>query len=330
MIVAGAGIIGLACAWRLALKGVPVVVFDAREAAAEASWAAAGMLAPGGEISEDSPLARMALASLAQYADFVSELKAASGLPIDYRACGAVEVALTQPETEALDHRARLQSHLGIASEAVAWPDVPYARFFPADALVDPREVTAALRLACTRAGVVIREHEPVLEILEAGSGVRTFRGVYSGDGVLIAAGAWSSGLRQGLPVTTPVRGHLISYNAAPALLGPILRHKQTYLLQRTSGTLIAGTSTEFAGFDRTLDAAVVAGIHDRARSLLPDLSQMEPAAAWNGFRPGIESELPAIGRLDGTSIWTAFGHYRNGILLAPETARRVADIVPA
>src|SRR5271168_73926 len=98
MIVAGAGIIGLSCAWRLAQKGIPVTIFDAREAGAEASWAGAGMLSPGGEVSEDSRLARMALESLAQYPGFVKELEEDSGLSIDYRRCGAVERAFTEQE----------------------------------------------------------------------------------------------------------------------------------------------------------------------------------------------------------------------------------------
>ena len=46
------------------------------------------------------------------------------------------------------------------------------------------------------------------------------------------------------------------------------------------------------------------------------------------GFGPGIETGNPAVGRREGTAIWTAFGHYRNGILLAPETARIIAESV--
>src|SRR5580693_4315813 len=91
MIVAGAGIIGLSCAWRLALCKIPVTVFDAGEAGREASWAGAGMLSPGGEMDVASPLAEMALASLKMYPEFVEALRDASGLPIDYQRCGAVE-----------------------------------------------------------------------------------------------------------------------------------------------------------------------------------------------------------------------------------------------
>jgi glycine oxidase len=184
----------------------------------------------------------------------------------------------------------------------------------------------AALRKACMRSGVSIHEHEPVLEIFPDGSGVRTARASYRDDGVLLAAGAWSSDLAPGLklPLTTPVRGHLIAYKAEAGMLRTILRHDHTYLLQRDSGSLIAGSSTEHVGFDRAIDDSVVRAIHARASRLLPALAGMSPVERWNGFRPGIEGGVPAIGRIEGTAILTAFGHYRNGILLAPDTALRI------
>ena len=332
MIVAGAGIIGLSCAWRLARCKIPVTVFDAREAGREASWAGAGMLAPGGEMDEGSPLIAMALGSLAMYPEFVEALREASGVAIDYQRCGAVELAFDDREAGELERRAARQSAIGIRSEPACHPGSVAARFYPDDALVNPRDVMAALRKACLHSGVSIREHEPVVEIFPDGSGVRTTQAQYRDDGVLIAAGAWSGqlGVRFRTPATTPVRGHLIAYQAPTGMLGTILRHENTYLLQRDSGSLIAGSSTEHAGFDRAIDESVVRAIHTRAARLLPALAAMEPAERWNGFRPGIEGGMPAIGRIEGTAIWTAFGHYRNGILLAPDTARRIEQLVLA
>src|SRR5580658_6513299 len=112
MIVAGAGIIGLSCAWRLAQKGVKVRIFESRQASREASWAGAGMLAPGGELDEASELTRMALDSLRQYPDFVAELQELSGLSIDYQRCGAIELALTEEEAGALENRALHQTDI--------------------------------------------------------------------------------------------------------------------------------------------------------------------------------------------------------------------------
>jgi glycine oxidase len=324
MIVAGAGIIGLSCAWQLAHCKIPVTVFDAGEAGGEASWAGAGMLAPGGEMVGASPLTEMGLSALKMYPDFVQALREASGLPIDFQRCGAVEIALDDREAEDLERRAGRQSAMGIRSESTRHAGSVAARFYPDDALVNPRDVMAALRIACLRCGVSIHEHEPVVEIFPDGSGVRTNLAGYRDDGVLIAAGAWSSCLAPGLPTTTPVRGHLVAYHAKAGMLGTILRHDHTYLLQRDSGSLIAGSSTEHVGFDRTIDESVVRAIHARASRLMPALAGMSPVESWNGFRPGIEGGVPAIGRIEGTAMLTAFGHYRNGILLAPDTARRI------
>ena len=336
MIVAGAGIIGLSCAWRLAQKGVKVRIFESGQASREASWAGAGMLAPGGELDEASPLTRMALDSLRQYPEFIAELQELSGLPIDYQRCGAIEPAFTEAEAEALESRALHQSGIGIRSEPMTYKNSISARFYPDDQLVAPREVTNALRIACLRAGVLIQEHEAVTGLLQDGSGVRTNRGEYPDDSVLIAAGAWSSnllsalrpGLPAGLPTVTPVRGHLISYRPERPLIGSILRHRNTYLLQRRDTELIAGSSTEYVGFDRAIDEQTVIDIQSRAAQLLPDLAALTPADRWNGFRPGIQGGIPVVGRIEGTNIWTAYGHYRNGILLAPETARMIAESV--
>jgi glycine oxidase len=329
MIIAGAGIIGLTCAWRLSLCKIPVTIFDAGPAGREASWAGAGMLAPGGEMEEASPLTEMALQSLALYPQYVEELREASGLPIDYRCCGAIEVALTGAEAEQLVHRSARQAALGIRSEPASFACSVSARFFPDDAIVNPRDIVTALCTVCERSGVTIREHERVLEILPDGSGVKTSKGSYEDDGVLICAGAWSSELFQAaLPAATPVRGHLISWKAEAGRLETILRHQNTYLLQRENGSLVAGASTEQVGFDRTIDEGTVRSIHARASKLLPWLAAMEPAERWLGFRPGIAGGIPAIGRVNGTRIWTAYGHYRNGILLAPDTAHRIVESV--
>lgn len=287
------------------------------------------MLAPGGEVDALSPLLRMALSSLEQYPGFVAELQEISEISIDYQRCGAIEVALSSAEADALEDRAFRQQALGIHSESITYNGSVSARFFPGDQLVDPRTVTAALGVACLRAGVRIYQNQPVMGIRPDGSGVMTQSGEYRDEGVLIAAGAWSSALLPGLPATMPVRGHLVSYDTnRKKLLDTILRHNGTYLLQRRGGALVAGSSTEHVGFDREIDESIVADIGVRASRLLPALAGSVPISRWNGFRPAVSGEEPVIGRIHGTSIWTAFGHYRNGILLAPETARMIVELV--
>lgn len=325
--IVGAGIIGLGCAWRLAQRGAEVIAIDAREAGREASWAAAGMLAPGGEFFESSPLAALALRSLGMYADFVRELEEESRVTIDFRHSGAVEVAYSDAEASALEVRAAAQATCGIPSEAFTYEGRP-ARFFPDDAMVDPRDLTRALRIACQRRGVNLLEEEPVTKISPDGR-VWTANGVHAGSMTLVTAGAWSSQLLAGLPgnppAVVPLRGHLVSWPLRPGLLEPILRHGSTYLLQRRSGVLLAGATKEYVGFDRTLDEAAVASLQASAGELLPVLAGQIPTERWNGFRPYVEGEMPFISQLGESCVWAAYGHYRNGILLAPETISRVA-----
>ncbi len=326
--IAGGGIIGLSCAWRLAQRGWQVTVFDAGRIANEASHAAAGMLAPGGEIDSDAALAAMALRSLRMYPEFVRDLEVESGFSVEYRPCGAIEIPVNEQALPALREKAARQAAIGIHSETHIYKGGAALRY-PFDASVDPLSVNEALAAACRERGVSVREHETVDEIVDDGRGVRTLHGTTACDHVLIAAGAWSSSLMPGLPRSYPVRGHLLYFEMEPGLVPSILRSGHTYVLQRESGGVIAGSSMEQVGYDRTPDPAVLSDIHRRAATLVPELADLTPIDSWIGFRPAVDG-APVIGRVDRTQVWTAYGHFRNGILLAPETAERIAEDITA
>jgi glycine oxidase len=335
VIIIGAGIIGASIAWRLAQAGASVTLLDAGVLGGEASWAGAGMLAPGGEIAERTAWAQFALDSLAQYSRFVEELSAYA--PIDHRACGSLEIARTAAEWADLQRRRAAQAALGIvARPADPPPGAAGALYYPDDALVDPRDVTRALRCACAAHQVQICEQRRVLEIrLTDRVEVETDAGPLSAAAGVLAAGAWSGeipvtcrGERVPIPASFPVRGHLLGYRMAAGSLGPILRHGHTYVMQRSSGFTIAGTSSETVGFDRNLDPAVIAAIHTRACELLPGLRSAGEPQAWLGFRPATQDFELCLGRLNAFPLWLAYGHYRNGILLAPATAARVTRLI--
>ena len=304
--VLGGGIIGMSIAWRMAQSGMQVTVFDAgRIGGSErgvASWAGAGMLAPGGEVEGSSKWAELAVESLRIYPDFVGELQEESGAQIDFRQCGAIE-------RDPIPGRAEAQRKLGIRSERISDRDI----FYPDDAIVNPRDVVQALRVACQHRGVNFRENEAVHSVQGP---------------VVIAAGAWASSIETPVPIppSFPIKGHLVSYRMPPGSLGSILRSGHTYILQRWNGVTIAGSSTERIGFDHVLNQEIVAEIDRRARNLFPQLP--EPESAWFGFRPATESLQPEIRRLPGTDIFLAYGHYRNGILLAPITANLQMDLL--
>jgi len=310
IVVVGAGIIGTSIARRLALAGRRVRLIDAHEAGRGATHAAAGMLAPGGEFETDSVWLRLAMRSLALYPAWIRELSEETGLEIDYRVCGAVQYG------EDLAERCQRQRPLGIACEMRG-----DTAFYPGDGVVDPRDVFRALIASCRRLGVEVVEGQPVERIDDS-------------DGpVVIAAGAWSGsipafsgGRRVALPRTTPMKGHLIGYSLEPGLLPHIVRSGHTYIVQRASGFTIAGSTSEDRGFDASVDPAVCARLRERAERLWPELRGHELVDAWTGFRPLCETGEPAIGRVEGTQIWTAYGHYRNGILLAPVTEDAVSE----
>ncbi|HWB84174.1 MAG TPA: FAD-dependent oxidoreductase [Bryobacteraceae bacterium] len=340
-IVVGAGIIGGSIAWRLSQLGLRVCLVDAGRVGGEASWAGAGMLAPGGEIEERTPWADFAVESLRLYPRFIEELEAESGLSIDYQRLGAVEVVVSPEATIQFEARARLQAELGIPSfplgarqmaerVPLARKEVAAVRFYPEDAIVDPRDVMHALHAACLRRGVEIREGWRVDSIRPEPSSVEVISGnsVLRSTAAVLAAGAWSSQIAAegfSLPVSFPVRGHLIGFYLEPGSLGPILRSGHTYMVQRANGFTIAGSTQERVGFNRTPDPALFAAIHQRAAELIPLLAGRAPDESWIGFRPALESGSPAIGRLEDTALWLAYGHFRNGILLAPATAGRMA-----
>jgi len=346
VIVVGAGIIGSSIAWRLAEKGYYVVLADAGKLGGEASSAAAGMLTVGAEFPAGDPLGAMALTSLALYPQFVSQLEAASGVKIEYNRCGGLQLATTEEEWNELRQQATSQRANGIPSreltalelaEHIPGPAVG-GMFFDDDAVVAPRDLVRALRAACLRIGVEILEDTPVQELHTSGEdvSVRLKDSTLTGTAAVLSSGAWSSSLGVFTPKVAdlsrafPVRGHVVSFRAKPGILRPILRHGSTYVLQRADGQILAGSTEEDCGFNRTPDMGLVQDIHRRAAQLLPALATMEPDDHWIGFRPATESRLPEIHQMGSAPVWLAYGHYRNGILLAPATSQRITDEISA
>lgn len=333
-------------AWELARAGWRVAVFEKNLVGGEASWAGAGMLSPGGEIEGPSLLASLALESRALYRQFVFELEKASGFAIDYRECGALDLAYSPGELQALESRAAEQESGGIHSKAVSaqhiqafWPrlrgaDLAGGRFYANDAIVNPREVMLALAAACQKHGVRVLQSCVVTRVRVSETAVELEAACGSGqyEAVVIAAGAWSSSITlEGvphIPTAEPVKGHLIGYQQPEQTCPTIVRHGSTYLLQRASGLLIVGASVEHVGFDREVRHEVVAGLAERAAFVFPHLGETTPSETWIGFRPG--SDFVHIEAWHSKRLYLAYGHYRNGILLAPVTGKRIAAQVHA
>jgi glycine oxidase len=314
--IAGAGLIGASIAWRLAQAGMRVSMFDAGSFGGETSSAGAGMLSPGGEFDQPSVWLDLGIESMRMYASFVRELREETGVSIDFQVCGCRQFVEDKDQAE---RRAAFQSAAGIRVEVK-----PGELFYPDDGFVDPTHLLHALRAACRARGVRIIEKQPLFTVESTDF-----------TAFVIAAGAWSNqlqvthaGTSVELPQVKPIKGHLIGFDLEPGQLGPMLRRGHEYVLQRSSGFLIAGSTEENVGFDRRIDGAVCQEIHRRAAELWPALERAEPSRRWIGFRP--YAEAPNIGRIGNTNVWTAYGHFRNGILLTPLTAQRVASEIAA
>jgi glycine oxidase len=345
--VVGGGIVGLACAWYAARRGLSVVVLERDRLGGGASEVAAGMLAPVTEadFGEDA-LLELNLAAADRWPDFAAELAATSGLSTGFRETGALVVATDRDDAEELQRLAELHAALGLPSrwigprEARALepglsPRVRGAIHAPRDHQADPVATVHALAAACRGAGVELLEHVEVAELVQTGgavTGVATATAEVSADSVVIAAGAWSAGLGPDAPPVRPVKGQIATLRAADPALAPthVVRTPRCYMLGRDDGRVVLGATVEERGFDTTTTVDGVFRLVEAAREVLPDVGELEWSGVRAGLRPGTPDNLPVVGpgAVDGL-VW-ATGHYRNGVLLAPLTGETVAGILTA
>ncbi len=348
-IVVGAGLIGLASAWELANLGLNVTVVEKDRPGCGASGVAAGMLAPIGELDFGEPeLLQMNLRSRELYPDFVASVESKTGLDTGYRHTGALHVALDRDEAGELRRIMELQQSHGLDSkwlgpmaarelEPGVSPSLAGAILVEEDAVVDPRALVEALRAGLLARGVEIETTEVVgLNRSPDGSvsGIRTASGNLDSQIVVAAPGA-EAGKAEWIPEEVrppvrPVKGQVVELQGDPdqPACERILGSERVYIAPRPDGRLILGATVEEMGFDRRVTGGGVHELLREAYRLLPDVAEMEFLGAIAGLRPGTPDNLPVIGRTSIDGLILATGHYRNGILLAPVTARAVAGLV--
>ena len=343
----GGGVVGLSCAWRAAARGARVAVLERAEPPAGATNVAAGMLAPVGELTFGEPeLLELTLASMRLYPEFVADLETASGEATGYAECGALHVALDRDEAAQLRRRHDLQRSLELDAEWLApracrelepglTPSFNGGVLAGGEASIDPRALARALAAAARAAGAELRTGTEVTEGLWEGerlAGVRTADGEeWRADNIVLANGAWSGASawlpEEARPPVRPVKGEVVelgSRDGEPPC-GRIVASERVYLVPRPDGRLIVGATVEELGFDTTVTAGGVHELLREAYRLLPDVAEMELLGAIAGLRPGTPDNLPRIGPGAVEGLTLATGHYRNGILLAPLTADRIA-----
>lgn len=348
VVVAGAGVIGLAVAWGVAAAGARVVVCDPSPATG-ASWAAAGMLAPVTEsrIGEDD-LVALGVASLARWPAFAARLEACSATTVGLRTEGTLAVGVDQDDRRALDELAAVHRHLGLASERLAGgacrvlepslhPRLRAGLLVPGDHQVEPRALLDALLIAIRSAGV--EQRAVAVEAMRVDgnrvTGVDLADGsVLAAPAVIVAAGCRSAALGvpgpgNGLPVR-PVKGQILRLRADPAAM-PVTRTVRAlvhgwpvYVVPRHSGELVVGATMEERGFDTTVTAGAVHDLLRGAIEVIPEIAELELVECTARLRPATPDNGPLLGpgRLDG--LIHATGHHRSGVLLAPITVETV------
>jgi glycine oxidase len=346
--IIGGGVIGCSIAWRLAQAGMHVVVIERGDVGGEASHAAGGMLAPLAEADTADEFFHLAVTSRAMYADFARELKEESSIDIEYRTEGTLYLSLTEEDDEELDYRWQWQhaSRLNVKRlsagcvrklEPLVNERLRWALKFPDDHQVNSRQLTIALHSAARRAGVVFRTQVEVNRILTENqrvTGLSTVRGEVRSNLAIIAAGSWSSLLMKDGATSPPfqiepVRGQMVSVEMPQPQVNHVIYSRRSYLIPRLGGFLITGSTSERVGYDKRVTAGGVASVIERATEILPCFKEAAIQETWAGLRPGSPDDLPILGADPCISgLIYATGHYRNGILLTPITAKAISDLV--
>lgn len=334
--IIGAGIIGCAIARELASRGVRCAVFDDRPVAGGATQASAGMLAPFVEAHERGPLLDAGVRSLALYDDWIDAVRRESGLEVEYRRIGTLEIALDSEQAHKLSTAAadgsigrRLITGPEAAQEHPALGEIAGALFTPTHGYVAAPELAAALAASVGRRGAVF--HARCVRAIQVdGHGVRlrTDDGAVDAAGVVIAAGAWTNSIAGlTLPRVRPVRGQIIRLGWPGQPLSTILWGPECYVVPRVDGTILVGATVEDVGFDERNTAAGVRDLLDAACQLLSGAWGATFLEARAGLRPAAPDDLPVIGPDPHQPVVVhALGHYRNGVLLAPLTAKLIGD----
>jgi glycine oxidase len=347
--IIGGGVIGLAVARALALRGVrDVLLIERGSLGAEASSAAAGMLAPQAEANRAHEFFRLTCQSRDMYPAFAAALLAETGIDIELETTGTLYLAFTEHDADELEKRYEWQQEAGLPIEKVSAAsarqlepaineDLRAALKFPLDTQVENRRLISALASANERLGVRMETGIEVTSVKieqDRVTGIETSRGSIATDAVVIAGGAWSSLLGagdKGLPDLRikPVRGQMLCFEPNPPLVRHVIYSPRGYIVPRRDGRLLAGSTTEHAGFEKRVTAAGVQSILSGALEISPRIASLPMTNSWAGLRPRAADTLPVLGpcaEIEG--IYYATGHYRNGILLAPLTGELIARAI--
>jgi glycine oxidase len=309
VVIAGAGLIGLACALECERRGLRTVVLERGRAMQQASWAAAGMLAAH-DPANPPALTALAQHSIALYPAFLERVAALGGIAVPF------ETEWTLEQDVRADDEALLPALRATGFRLVR------------EHSLNPRGLGTAVLAAVRASSISLLEDSPVLSVTQAASGllVQTTNEMISCGSFADCTGAWSEA------AVRPAKGQMLRVHA-PGLLhsttngNVVVRTDDIYLVPRLDGSIVIGATVEDAGFDKTVHEADLSALMQRAIALLPAIADALRLESWAGLRPDTPDHLPLLGRAGERSLIAA-GHFRNGVLLAPTTACIIAQML--
>ena len=344
ILIIGGGVIGLAAARELHKKGIrKITILERGAVGKESSDAAAGMLAPHAEAEKPGDFYYFCRQSSELYPQFAAELLDETGVNIELDKSGTLYLAFNENDVREIRRRYEWQKNAGLAverlsaeetrrAEAFVSPDVLESLFFPHDWQVENRKLVRALQKYAEINAVEIRENTEITELLSKNGkivGAANANEKFFADKVILATGAWTSFIKTDtllLPKMKPIRGQMIAFQTAKRLFEKVIYSPRGYLVPRINGRILVGATVEDAGFDKNTTPDGVAFLRENALEIAPSLVNLEIAEKWAGLRPFAADGLPVLGSFPQVeNLFLATAHYRNGILLAPLTAKILA-----
>jgi len=331
---------GLLSARELVRVGRSVIILERQKVARESSWAGGGILSPLYPWRYPEAVNKLAQWGQPKYEELAQNLFAATGVDAQWLKSGMLIFAEDQaaPAFEwGRNHRVNLTC---IPEEEVLSREPALAKLGPALYMPDIAQVRnprllAALRQELLQTGVKIQEQVVVSGFLyDRGrlTAICTAQGKISADRCLVAAGAWTGGLLRDtnldLPIK-PVRGQMLVLRSRPGHISHIILKRGHYLIPRQDGRILVGSTVEETGFDRSITDLARSELRAAAVELVPSLDESPVEHHWAGLRPGSPGGIPFIGEHPNIrGLFVCGGHFRNGIVLAPASARLATDLM--
>lgn len=332
VVVVGGGIVGCLTAMQLIKQGHTVTLVErnivAAQTSGESSWAGAGIAFPLLPWFYQDVVNELALAGARAYPSVSAELLAETGIDPECTRSGMlIQPPFDLQQAQAWCHRFGLQSEM--QGDDLLIPEVVQIR--------NPR-LLQSLKAWLVKHGVTLREQTQLMPLQEqeGATTIRTWQTTagetLSADYFVVTSGAWSFELLKQTALSLdikPMRGQMLLYQMPPGLLPHIIYREGFYMLQRRDGHLLAGSSLEDVGFDTGVTDSMRQEMLQKAEAILPALRGQPVIKHWSGLRPGTPHNIPTIGRHPNIeNLYLNTGHFRYGVTMAPECARRIAALL--